>query len=48
MRLTLRKQSDGELRPYGYAKYTENDGVRKVVNLDVMWSGSLPETLRAG
>ncbi|MFA5343481.1 MAG: tyrosine-type recombinase/integrase [Kiritimatiellia bacterium] len=46
MSLMLRRQRDGKLRPYWYGEYTESNGARKVINLDVMWSGTPPESLR--
>ena len=45
MSLMLRRQRDGKLRPYWYGEYTESNGARKVINLDVMWSGTPPESL---
>lgn len=45
MSLTLRRQRDGKLRPYWYGEYTDSDGTRKVINLNVMVRGTPPETL---
>jgi len=44
----LKKQRDGSLRDCWYGVYTESDGTRKVVNLNVKWKGTPPESLRVG
>lgn len=46
MSLMLRKQRGGGLRPYWYGEYTDHCGKRKVVNLNVLWEGVPPPTLR--
>ena len=48
MGLMLKKQRDGSLRDCWYGVYTESDGTRKVVNLNVKWKGTPPESLRVG
>ena len=45
MGVTLRRQRDGTLRPYWYGLYREN-GARKLVNLDLKWTGTPPVCLR--
>ena len=44
MSLTLRRQRDGKFRPYWYGEYNDA-GIRHIVNLDVKWSGTPPESL---
>jgi len=46
MGLMLKKQRDGSLRDCWYGVYAESDGTRKVVNLNVKWKGTPPESLR--
>ena len=46
MGVTLKKQRDGTMRPFWYGEYTEADGRRKVVNLNLKWRGTPPESLR--
>ena len=48
MGLMLKRQRDGSLRKDWYGVYTESDGKRKVVNLDVRWIGTPPESGRVG
>ena len=45
MALTLRRERNGELRPYWYAE-VQVDGVRRVKNLGVRWKGTPPSSLR--
>ncbi len=45
MGLTLRRQRDGKLREYWYGEYQDGNR-RRVVNLNVKWKGTPPESLR--
>jgi hypothetical protein len=45
MALTLRRERNGDLRPYWYAE-VQVDGVRRVKNLGVRWHGTPPSSLR--
>ena len=45
MALTLRRERNGELRPYWYAE-VQVDGMRRVKNLGVRWHGTPPSSLR--
>jgi len=38
----LKPQRDGKLRECWYGVYTDTDGKRKVINLDVKWAGTPP------
>lgn len=44
MGLELRRERNGELRPYWYGSFVEN-GKRRIVNLGIRWDGNPPETL---
>ncbi len=48
MGLMLKTQRDGALRDCWYGVYTESNGRRKVVNLDVPWKGTPPASGRVG
>ena len=47
MGLLLKKQRDGKrLRSCWYGSYTENNGTRRVINLNVEWRGTPPPSLK--
>lgn len=46
MGLILKEQSKGKLRPNWYGLYFDANGKRRVVNLNVRWKGTPPESLR--
>jgi integrase len=49
MSVTLRTQRDGKtLRPYWYGEYKDSEGKRKVINLNVKWTGTPPASGRVG
>lgn len=47
MGLQLKKQRDGKkLRPFWYGCYTDSEGKRRVINLNVKWKGNPPASLK--
>ena len=44
MSVTLKRQRDGQLRPFWYGEYVDNNGKRKIENLG-KWDGTPPPSL---
>jgi integrase len=44
MSVTLRRQRNGNVRPFWYGEYVRADGTRRVINLNVKWDGKLPRS----